>query len=72
MLASEFSGSALEATFYPLEVTQKQTCSVDPATNLRFDPRYNEASLSITEYVLETTSGVTGKLQALPLFTNYV
>jgi hypothetical protein len=39
---------------------------------LTFDPRYNEAGLSINEYVLETTSNVTSKLEALPLFSTFV
>lgn len=59
--------------FYPLEVDRlKPDCQVLDQFNERYDTRYVDLGLEITEYDVQDESGVLDTLESLPNFSLYV
>jgi len=59
------------AIFYPLEEDRKNGCIQDKVSNRTYDDRYSNLGLQISEYDIQSRSGVLQRLQASPLAYNY-
>ena len=68
----EGSASLIDHDYYPLEVEQRQECTVDPLTGYRYDDRFIKLGLNIPIFTIETNSGVMGQLETLPSYASYV
>ena len=71
-ISKEVSQTSAGADFYPLEVSRENICPNEPVTGQQFDPRYINTGMSVTEFNLQSASGVLPQLRGLPLYTQYV
>lgn len=56
--------------YYPLEL--HSSCKLDPYLNVTTDTRYTSiSSFIVSQYDLETRSGVSTKLNALPMHSSF-
>ena len=58
------------AVFYPLEEDRKDGCLVDKVSNKTYDERYKNLGLSVSEFDMQSRSGVLNRISSSPLSFN--
>lgn len=60
------------AVFYPVELDRLDGCSIDPVSGTEHDERYRPSNYEISEYEMQTNSGVFDALNKAPNSAKYL
>jgi hypothetical protein len=53
---------------YPLELKQNFDCTLEQNSGEKYDPRFINTGLAVTEFSMQNKSGVLEELRAQPLY----